>query len=114
SCLSELDIHLPRLPPGRHRLVICKRMYPMQEVPAHADVTVSLPASGPGNASGTITFRGGLRYRESTTQFGANTRRGCFVLDDVTVTGYTGLQNVVETQAEQLFDANNELCFTAP
>ena len=93
---------------------ICKRMYPMQEVPAHAAVTVSLPASGPGNAHGTITFQGGLRYRETTTQLGANARRGCFVLDDVTVTGYTGLQNVVETQAEQLFDANNELCFTAP
>jgi len=92
----------------------CKRLYPMQEVPAHAEVTVSLPASGPGNAHGTITFQGGLRYRETTTQFGANTRLGCFVLSDVTVTGYTGLQSLVETQAEQLFDANNELCFPAP
>jgi hypothetical protein len=93
---------------------ICKRLYPMQEVPTHSEVTVSLPASGPGNAHGTITFQGGLRYRETTTQFGANSRLGCFVLDDVTVTGFTGLQSVVEEKARQLFDVNDELCFTAP
>ena len=93
---------------------ICKRLYPMQEVPAHAEVTVSLPASGPAGTHGTITFEGGLRYRETTTHFGGNTRLGCFVLADVTVTGFTGLQSVVETKARQLFDANDELCFTAP
>ena len=93
---------------------ICKRLYPMQEIPSHSELTVSLPASGPAGAHGTITFEGGLRYRETTTQFGGNTRLGCFVLADITVTGFTGLQSVVETQAEQLFDANDELCFTAP
>ena len=36
------------------------------------------------------------------------------MLRDITVTGYTGLQAIVEAQAGELFDANDELCFTAP
>jgi hypothetical protein len=113
ACPSSTYTYLDCLQDGIN-WSICKRMYPMQEVPAHAEVTVSLPASGPAGAQGTITFQGGLRYRENTTQFGGNARLGCFVLDAITVTGFTGMQSVVETQARQLFDANDELCFTAP
>ena len=113
ACPSSTYTYLDCLQDGIN-WATCKRLYPMQEVPTHAELTVSLPASGPAGAHGTITFQGGLRYRETTAQFGGNARLGCFVLADITVTGFTGLQSVVETQAGGLFDANDELCFTAP
>ena len=93
---------------------ICKRQYPMQPIPAHAELTLSVPASGPGSASGTITLQGGLRYRETTTQTGGDARLGCVVLGDITVTGYTGLQGLVEEKVAGLFDAHGELCLGFP
>jgi hypothetical protein len=113
ACPSSTYTYLDCLQDGIN-WSICKRLYPMQEVPTHSEITVSLPASGPAGSQGTITFQGGLRYRETTTQFGSNARLGCFVIADITVTGFTGLQSVVETKAGELFDANGELCFPAP
>jgi hypothetical protein len=94
--------------------VTCKRMYPMQAVPSHSELTVSLSVSAPAGAHGTIALAGGLRYRETTAQFGGPDRLGCFEVGGMTVTGFTGLQGVVEDQVSDLFDANGELCFPAP
>jgi hypothetical protein len=91
----------------------CKRMYPKQPIPAHSELSLSVPASGSLGTNGTIILEGGLRYRETTRQFGSNLRLGCFGLDDITVTGFVGLQGFVEEQVRLLF-TNNELCLTPP
>jgi hypothetical protein len=91
----------------------CKRLYPMVPIPAHSELALSVTASGMG-LNGTIVLEGGLRYRETTRQVGANRRLGCFVLDDVTVTGFTGFQAYVESQVRLLFDSSDQLCLTPP